>query len=949
MILKKGTSRKPMWIIIAIVVLIGLILLSSTGFIVNYLWFSEVDYVQVFFKELITKIEIGIPLFIVLTIILYIYFALLKAMYNKKMSVFNSKVQNKKENRWVFLGATILSIFLSTLITSNLWYKLLEFNNSSDFGISDPIFNQDMSFHVFKLPFYEQLYSTGLTVLITIAIASFVLFIVLFSLKGKQGVFSGDDVKQLDIKDISKQFLSMASKQLAIVVGIFFLFLAAGYYLRSFTLLYSPTGLVYGAGYTDLNITLWVYRISMVIAALSAILIIIAGFRKKIKLALVGPISLIAISLIGNLVALGVENFIVSPNELVKEEPYILNNIEYTQKAYGLDEVEEKEFPVKQNITAESIAKNDITINNIPINDYRPTLSMYNSLQGFRRYYEFNDVDIDRYNIDDDYTQVFLSARELNQEKIDESSKSWINLHLKYTHGFGAAVSPVNRVNEVGQPELLMRDIPPKGKEDIEITEPRIYFGEMTNDYVITNTNTKEFDYPSGDNNVEYLYEGDAGIQLSFMKRILFALNQGSFRLILSNDVNSESKILINRNIIDRVQKIAPFFDYDEDPYLVIDEGKLYWIIDAFTTSNRYAYSQPIGQNSFNYIRNSVKVVIDAFNGDTSFYQIDKNDPIATTYGKIYSDLLTDIEEMPEGIKGHIRYSQALFDIQSEMYRTYHMENPTVFYNKEDLWQISNQIYGAGEEEVVESAYIIMKNPDGEDEEFMLMIPYTPRDKDNMVSWMAALNDNENYGKLVVYKFPKQNLVYGPMQIEKRIDQDTEISKELTLLDQQGSNVVRGNLLTIPIDESLIFVEPIYLESTGGERNLPEVKRVIVAYENQIVMEESLEDALNKIFGLAEDEEEETEQGDTTDPEGDTTPPPTGSLEEQIRKANELFDKAEEAQKQGNWAEYGSFLQQLQDTLNDLEQSTGVNDVEEETDQEIEENTVQDDEEVINQ
>ncbi len=945
MILKKGTGRKPMWIVVAVVVLVGLILLSSTGFIVNYLWFSEVDYVQVFFKELITKIEIGIPLFIILIIILYIYFALLKALYNKKMSVFNSKIQNKKENRWVFLGSTILSIFLSTLITSNLWYKLLEFNNSSDFGINDPIFNQDMSFYVFKLPFFEQLYSTGLTVLITIAIASFVLFIILFTLKGKQGVFSGDDIKQLDIKDISKQFLSMASKQLAIVIGIFFLFLAAGYYLRSYTLLYSPTGLVYGAGYTDLNVTLWVYRISMVVAVISAILVIIAGYRRKIKLALVGPISLIVISLLGNIGALAIENFIVSPNELVKEQPYIINNIEYTQKAYGLGEVEDREFPVEQDLTAESIAKNNITINNIPINDYRPTLSMYNSLQGFRRYYEFNDVDIDRYHIDGDYTQVFLSARELNQDKIDESSKSWINLHLKYTHGFGAAVSPVNRVNEVGQPELMMRDIPPQGSEDLEITEPRIYFGELTNDYVITNTNTKEFDYPSGNDNVEYLYEGDAGIQLNFLKRILFAVNQGSLRIILSNDVNSESKILIHRNIMERVQKIAPFFDYDQDPYLVIDNGKLYWIIDAFTSSDRYAYSQPFGQNSFNYIRNSVKVVVDAFNGDTTFYQIDKDDPISTTYGKIYPDLLTDIDEMPEGLRSHVRYSQTYFDIQSEMYRTYHMENPTVFYNKEDLWQVANQIYGGGEEEKVESAYIIMKDPDIDEEEFMLMIPYTPRDKDNMVSWMAALNDGENYGRLVVYRFPKEKLVYGPMQMEKRIDQNTEISKELTLLDQQGSNVIRGNLLTIPIEESLLFVEPVYLESTGGERNLPEVKRVIVAYENQIVMEESLEIALNKIFGLAEDEEE-TEQGEPTDPGGETTPPLIGSIEEQIRKANELFDQAEEAQKQGNWAEYGNYLQQLQDALNELEQSTGAGEVEEEIEQGIEENILQEEEEI---
>ena len=927
MILKKITNRKSPWLLIAVIIFLFMILLRSTGFIVDYLWFTEVDYLQVFLKEIITKVEIGIPLFAVLTLILYIYFALIKALYNKKMSIFNSKIQNKVENRWVFLGSALLSLFLSLIITSNLWYKILEYRNSTDFNVNDPIFNKDMSFYVFKLPFFQQLYSIGLLILIILAIATFALFIILFALKGRQGVYTEEDnIKNINIKTISKDFISMASKQLSIVVGIFFMLLAGGFYLKTFTLLYSPTGIVYGAGYTDLNVTLWLYRISMVVSLIAGILIILAGYRRKIKLALVGPLALIVITLLGNIGAVAVENLIVSPNELVKEEPFIVNNIEYTQKAYGLDKIEKKDFPVEQNITAESIEKNDITINNIPINDYRPTTSMYNSLQGFRRYYEFRGMDVDRYYIDGQYTQVFLAARELNQDKIEESSKSWINLHLKYTHGFGAAVSPVNRVNEVGQPELILKDIPPTGSEDLKIDEPRIYFGELTNDYVITNTNTKEFDYPSGDDNEEYIYTGDGGIPMGFLNRMLFALNQGSLRIILSNDVNANSKILINRNIIDRVQKIAPFFEYDKDPYLVINEGKLYWIIDAFTTSDSYGYSQPFGTNSFNYIRNSVKVVIDAFNGKTTFYQIDREDPISTTYGKIYPDLLKDIEEMPEGIKDHIRYSQTLFDIQSDMYRTYHMENPTVFYNKEDLWQISKQIYGSGEEETIESTHIIMKDPDGEDEEFMLMVPYTPRDKDNMVSWMAALNDKDNYGKLVVYRFPKQKLVYGPMQVEKRIDQDTLIAKELTLLDQQGSNVIRGNLLTIPIDESLLFVEPIYLESSGGERNLPEVKRVIVAYENRIVMEESLEEALNIVFGKSQEEKPGEKPGEEPQSPGEEGPPlaEDETIEDLVQKANELFNKAEEAQRQGNWAEYGKYLSQLQDILKNLQGLVGT-------------------------
>lgn len=926
---KKKDGRSSLAIIIIIASILITTLASTIGFIIDYKWFQEVEYTQVFLKELITKLQIGIPLFFVSLILLYIFFRALKSVYNKKMMVFQSKESNKKENRWLLIGSVVLSGFISILVTSSLWYKLLEFVNSSNFNTKDPVFNRDMSFYIFKLPLLEQIYSTGLSVLIILALASVAFFIIMFSLKGKQGVFNQEEENKMDIKEIYSQFISLASKQLGIIVAVFFLFLAFGYALKSYTLLYSPRGVAYGASYTDLNVTLWVYRISVGIAALSAILILVAGYRKKIKLALAGPILLIIVSILGNLAALGVESFIVSPNQLVKEEPYILDNIKYTQKAYGLDTIEEKQFPVEQNITAESIKNNEITISNIPINDYRPTLSMYNSLQGFRRYYEFNDVDIDRYDIDGDYTQVFLSARELNQEKIDESSRTWINKHLKYTHGFGAAVSPINKVNEVGQPQLLVKNIPPKtDTKSLEITQPRIYFGEITNDYVITNTKTKEFDYPEGDNNQETIYEGTAGIPLTFFNKFLFAINKGSMRMVLSNDITSESKILINRNVVDRVKKIAPFFEYDEDPYLVINEGKLYWVIDAFTMSDRYAYSQPMGKDtSYNYIRNSVKVVIDAYNGDTDFYQIDKEDPIATTYGKIYPELLKDMEEMPEGIRSHIRYSQELFDIQSEMYRTYHMENPTVFYNKEDVWQIANQKQSDQKDEPVESAYLIMKLPDGEEEEFVLMVPYTPREKDNMVSWLSALNDNSDYGKLMVYKFPKQKLIYGPMQIEKRIDQDPTISKELTLLDQQGSNVIRGNLLTIPIDDSLIFVEPIYLESTGGDRNLPEVKRVIVSYNNDIVMAETLQIALNQIFDIDPEEEgEKPEKPDTGDGEG-TPPSAPGDTKELIKRANILFNQAQEAQKQGNWSKYGEYLTQLQEVLEDLEQSTGASDI----------------------
>ena len=922
--MNKDNKRRSLTALIVIIVAILATLSTIVTFTIDYKWFSELGYTQIFLKEILTKLKVGLPIFIVLTGLLFIYFKALKGIYNKKMLEIESDRISKRYNKWILLFSTVLSAILSLLITNNLWYRILEYSNSTSFNVKDPIFSKDMSFYIFKLPLLEQIYSVGVMSLFIIAFVTIVFFVGMFLMKGQARVIEDFKAGRISVRYIYDEMINLASKQIGIMLGILFLLIAFSFVLKTYTLLYSPRGVAYGASYTDLHVTLWMYRISVVVAIVSAVLVVIAGFRKRVKLALLGPVVLIGVSILGNLLGLGMEAFIVSPNQLTKEEPYILDNIKYTQLAYGLDKIEEKDFPAEQNITAKSLADNQTTIENIPINDRMPTLSMYNSLQGFRRYYQFKNIDVDRYMIDGKYTQVFLSARELNQEKIDDRSKTWVNKHLKYTHGYGLAVSPTNKVNEVGQPELIVKNIPPQTDTELKIEEPRIYYGELTDDYIITNTKTKEFDYPEGDNNQEVLYEGDAGIPLNFFNKILFAINQGSPRILLSNDITKDSKIHIDRNIADRVEKIAPFLEYDKDPYLVIDAGRLYWVIDAFTISNRYAYSEPMDeQNKHNYIRNSVKVVVDAYNGDTDFYQVDSEDPIATTYGKIYPGLLKDISEMPEGIKNNIRYSQAMFDIQSDVYRTYHMENPTVFYNKEDVWQVANEKQSEKEEDKkIDSGYIIMKLPEREKEEFVLMVPYTPREKDNMVSWLAALNDGEDYGKLIVYKFPKQKLVYGPMQIEKRIDQDTEISKELTLLDQQGSNVIRGSLLTIPIDDSLMFVEPIYLNSTGEERNLPEVKRVIVAYGDKIVMRESLQDSLNEVFGLQKQEDKSPQDKPDEKEEGSTSAADVNVDGNLVRKANELFNNAEQAQKDGNWSEYGKFLDELKTTLKQLQEKS---------------------------
>ncbi|NTW72500.1 MAG: UPF0182 family protein [Eubacteriaceae bacterium] len=912
--MKPTNGKKILSVILMILAAVSIMLVAANKYYIDLLWFTEVGYTQVFLKEIVTRMQIGVPMFLVLTVILYFYFIFLKSAVTKRDLVV---VTIKKKIALIPLAASIvLSFIITSLANSLLWFKLLEFLNASSFNTKDPVFGKDISFYVFKLPFLESLSGVLLTILFIVFIATLAFTALTFLSKGREAIqISELEIRKEEMKDFFIKFGQLTSKQIGIFAAIFFLLLSFDYYIRTFTILYSPSSISFGAGYTDIAVKLNLYRIQTVLCIAAAVLAVLAGFRKKFKLMLLGPIVLIAVSLIGGVAAFGLENYIVAPNQYDKEEPYLKKHIQYTQLAYGLDNVENKEFSASEDITLEDIKANDLTVKNIPINDYKPTLDMYNSIQGFRIYYEFNDIDIDRYMINKLYTQVFISAREMDNGQLEENAKNWINQHLKYTHGFGVAVSPVNKVNEVGQPDLTVKDIPPKSiGTDIEVTEPRIYFGESTDTYAITNCKTPEFDYPSGSDNKENFYEGKAGIKLTLFNRLAFAIREQNIKIILSTDITSDSKILINRNIKARLAAIAPFFSYDEDPYIVVSEGKLYWIVDAFTSSNRYPYSKPYNtENTFNYIRNSVKVVIDAYNGDVTFYQVDKDDPITNTYNKIYPGILKPISEMSEDLRSHVRYSQTMFDIQSDIYRTYHMNNTKVFYNKEDQWEVARQVYGAEKETMkVESAYLIMKLPD-RDEEFTLMIPYTARQKDNMVAWMSAMNDGDDYGKLMVYNFPKQSLVYGPMQIEQRVDQDTTISPQLTLLGQQGSQVVRGNMLTIPIEEAILYVEPIYIKASDGDRALPELKKVIASYKNKIIMADSLESALEQIFGKSQ-----APQPNETPGEADKD---VNSL---ITKANSLFTQAQEAQKGGDWAKYGELIKQLESVLGDLKALTNT-------------------------
>lgn len=914
-------SKLLNWKVILVVAAILVIIFFSNiiNFLADLQWFKEIGYVGVFFTKFLAVLKIGIPLFVLLAVIFYAYMILLKSEYLKYSSIVYSKQQNKSTNRKLLFISAVISVLVSSAMTSLHWSDILKFINGGSFNTADPLFHKDIGFYVFKLPVYQVLYSFVFGMLIILLLITLAFYLFLYTTTHFEQKSEMGNVLHMDRGSrnaIGRQIFEYAAKHISFLVSAIFLMISLGFILKSYDLVYSPRGAAFGASYTDVHVTLLFYRAFAVLSIIAAASIFYALYRRKLKLTLWIVGIMIGASLIQGITEVVIQKFIVSPNEMVMERPYIEYNIKYTRMAYGLENVEEKDFPVEQNLTPQDLENNKATINNIRVNDFAPALTVYNQLQGIRSYYNFNDVDIDRYNIDGKYTQVFVAARELDQKKLDAQSQTWLNKHLIYTHGYGIAMSPVNTVTPEGQPELIIKDIPPVSSTDIKIDKPEIYFGESTDDYIITNTRQKEMDYPSGDSNKQTIYSGTAGIKLSPLNRLLFMFNKGSLNFLLSQDINSNSKIVMNRNIMDRVKKIAPFLTYDEDPYIVVNNGKLYWIIDAYTTSDSYPFSEPTG--GINYIRNSIKVIIDAYNGTTNFYLIDDKDPLANAYSRIFPGLLKSASELPQGFVEHFRYPESIFNIQADVYKKYHMTDPNVFYNKEDMWSMA----GASQDETqnteqnqarAESSYVIMKLPDGTDEEFMLISPYSPVKKGNMVAWFGARMDKQEYGKLIVYKFPKQKNIYGPSQFKARVNQDPDISKEKSLWGQQGSTVIDGTTLIIPIENSLLYVMPLYIKSTTTN-SIPEMKRVILMYGDKIVMEDTLNDALAKMFNL--NQQVNTPPAQQRQPSSAVQP--DKSTADLIKKASDAFTKAKDAQKAGDWAEYGRQLDELEKALNDL-------------------------------
>lgn len=885
----------------------GLLLLislpQSLSFYIDWLWFQDLGLEKVFTTKLnaqfLSALAGGFTAFLIT------YINLWTAIRATKGRTIVMPLHLQGMPQLTILGhveklkvivPSLLGLVTAAMYAGN-WLTLLTWLHASDFAYADPVFNRNASFYVFTLPVMEVVSGSVMLILVASLISAAFLYLV------KGAIF-------IHPRGIGAE--RSAQVHLSVLGGLLFLVLSLSTYIDMHAILYSQTGLITGAAYTDVHATIPFFKARMALAVIIALLLVFHAFLRRSILVLGGIGLYIAVSFIGNSVYPAViHKFVVAPNELVKETPFIKNNISATRKAYNIDGVEERDISGSTSLSQADIRTNRATIENIRLWDHKPLLDTFSQVQEIRTYYDFTSVDIDRYVIDGKYRQTMLSARELSSENIP--TRNWINETLTFTHGYGLTLGPVNQVTSEGLPVLFVKDIPPASSaRDLSISRPEIYFGELSGSHVIVNTRSKEFDYPSGEENVFTSYAGSKGVKIdSWFRKLLFSAHFGSLKLFLSNDITRDSRILFNRKISDRVRNVMPFLLLDRDPYMVISEkGDLFWMYDAYTASSRFPYAQRIGRrNSLNYIRNSVKITINAYDGSMVFYIADMNDPIVRTYDRAFPGTMQPLSKMPADLRRHVRYPEDIFNIQSAIYSTYHMEDPQIFYNREDQWEVPAMGSDA-QADVMEPYYTIMRLPREKKEEFILMLPFTPKKKQNLAAWMVARSDGDEYGKLLVYRFPKDRLVYGPRQIVARINQDTEISRQISLWDQRGSQVIQGTLLVIPIESSLIYVQPLYLRAESGK--IPELKRVIVAYENRIAMDETLDQALSRIFGDIGMPAKQRAEGQHAVPAEQTG----GNLASQ---AKEHFDRAMKAQREGEWALYGEEIKQLGDIIRKMQ------------------------------
>jgi uncharacterized protein len=901
--------RAP-WITAGLLALILIPLLRGVpSFISDYLWFGEVGFRQVFITTLWAQIGLqvafGGAFLLFLLGNLFIAFRRVTPNFRvlHELKAFLPGVEEIYP-RFRFI-AVAAALFLTLLVgqwAAGQWLAWLRFQNAESFGVAEPVFARDFSFYVFVLPFLRSLAGfvqfTLFAATITTAAAYF--------LQGQLWVWPG-------FAGVSRR----ARRHLLILLAGILAMAAVQTFLGRYDLLHSTRGLVTGAGYTDLHATLPALYIAASVSMLAAAALAYEAFGRSVRLSLISIAAVVLVHLVlVQLWPMALQRLVVAPNEIERERPYIVRAIAATRYAFALDDVEEGQFPASENLTSARVSANAATIDNVRLWESEPLKTTNGQLQEIRTYYDFVDVDNDRYLIGGKLRQVALSPRELNPAGLP--ARIWINEHLTYTHGYGVCVAPVNRITSEGLPEYIVKDIPPVSSvPELEIRRPEIYYGELAAEYVIVGTRALEFDYPAGEENVYTKYRGRGGIRLDDLgSRLLFALRFGEPKILLSTDFTDSSRILLHRRVSERVSKVAPFLVWEKDPYIIIrSDGTLTWMIDGYTTTDRIPYSARV-DGVGNYIRNPIKATVDAYNGDVRLWAVDAKDPLLRSLARIFPAAFTPLDSMPSDLRAHMRYPEGMFSVQSQVYGTYHMTDPQVFYNKEDLWKVAQRDVGSGRGGAVVSPYFtVMKLAGaGAKEEFILMLPFTPSLKENMIAWMSARSDPPHYGKLLVYSFPKQRLVYGPQQIESRINQDTEISRDLTLWNQQGSQVIRGNLLVVPVDSSIVYFQPLYLQASS-QAGLPELKRILVSFGNRIVMEPTMDAALARIFSVGGRDHREPVAasrlpGSTTEagaaPVGGGTAPA-----ERLRRAAEIYGRAQQALRRGDLQEYAREMEAL--------------------------------------
>lgn len=915
----------------------------------DWQWFANLGFLELFLRPIMIQAAVFVLVFAVVAAFIYVNLSVLAR------NLMGPRVQVEPApgrlamllqrlpglGRWVkLLIAAAVGLFW-TASFGGFWQQAVFFFAGQPTGVSEPLYQLDLSFYLFRLPFYQQivgsLLSLSLFTLVGVALVYFVRGSVTWQQFRRSGFPRGS---------------WGPLRHLNVLLGLLLLLLGLNAWLGRFQLLYSARGAVFGAGFTDVYVSQYFY-LALAALGLLGFLVSVAGLKAPRYRLLAGCLVLfLAVSVAGVAVAEVVQAAVVSPNELTREYPFIEHHLEMTRQAYRLDQISEETWELEAGLetaenrepdnpqdpgeAGEGVSEPDPrarpelapeVVANMRLLDYRPLRDVYREAQEYRRYYHFNDVDIARYWVDGQYRQVMLSAREMDVDRLPGEAQTPVNRHLKYTHGYGLAMSPVGTLTPGGLPEYYVKDMPLQDNLGLGIERPELYFGELSNDFVLVNTDVNEFHTP-GQEEVEISYEADQGIRMNLVNRFLFALREKSGLLLFSGEYSADSQILVRRNIQERAARIAPFLEYDQDPYLAVADGQLYWIMEAYATSRNFPYSRPFGESQ-NYIANPVKVVVNAYSGEVSFYLVEEDEPFTRALDRAFPGLFSDPEDLSPELREQFRYAHPYFSAQVEMMKNYHMTDPVIFYNREDAWDTPTESYH-GENIAMEPYYTTLQLPGQDQPEFVLMMPYTPVARNNMVAWLGARNDGDRYGELVLYRFPAGRLVYGPQQIDARVDQQPEISEQLSLWDRQGSSVIRGNMLAIPLSAGVIYVEPLYLQAEDSP--FPEMRRVIAAWGDRVVMEESLEEAL-AAFGTRVDGEElrpgedpEARPEDRPDPDPEVSPEIIEDIEAEFATIRELVDEllrleeeAAAALQEGDWARYGELQDEMRERLEELD------------------------------